>query len=150
VAKEKASMANNEITTILGKGSSFEGKLTFEGTVRIDGEFSGQIDTKGTLVIGQTAQVTAEINAANIVIQGRLKGEITATSSLEIHASARVEGSLSAPSLMIEKGAVFDGSCSMGNAAGRSATQTAARANKPTPAAQRNGKSASAQAAAAD
>lgn len=142
-------MANNEITTILGKGSSFEGKLTFEGTVRIDGEFSGQIDTKGTLVIGQTALVTAEINAANIVIQGRLKGEITATSSLEIHASARVEGSLTAPSLMIEKGAVFDGSCSMGSAAGRPA-QTSARANKPNPASQRNGKSAAPQAAAAD
>ncbi len=149
MAKEKGIMSNNEITTILGKGSSFEGKLTFEGTVRIDGEFSGQIDTKGTLVIGQSAQVTAEINAANIVIQGRLKGEVTATSSLEIHASAKVEGSLTSPSLMIEKGAVFDGSCTMGSAS-RSVANTSARASKPAPSAQRNGKASPPQVTAAD
>ncbi|MCA9698005.1 MAG: polymer-forming cytoskeletal protein, partial [Myxococcales bacterium] len=50
-------MSTEDITTILGKGSSFEGKLTFEGTVRIDGRFSGEIRTEGTLIIGETAEV---------------------------------------------------------------------------------------------
>lgn len=110
-------MAGSEVTTILGKGSSFDGKLTFEGTVRIDGEFKGEIDTRGTLVIGETAEVHAEIAAGTIVIEGQVRGEITASESLEIHASARVHGTLTAPTLMIEKGAVFEGSCSMTGAA---------------------------------
>lgn len=106
-------MATNEITTILGKGSNFDGKLTFEGAVRIDGVFSGKIETKGTLMIGETAEVTAEILAANIIIEGMMRGEIVASASLEIHSSARVYGNLHTPSLSIQKGAIFEGSCRM-------------------------------------
>ncbi|MCA9658237.1 MAG: polymer-forming cytoskeletal protein [Myxococcales bacterium] len=106
-------MASNEITTILGKGSSFDGKLTFEGAVRIDGGFSGEIETKGTLMIGETAEVQAKIHASNIIIEGLIRGEIVATNSLEIHDSARVYGNLLCPSLMIQKGAIFEGNCRM-------------------------------------
>ncbi|MBK8263268.1 MAG: polymer-forming cytoskeletal protein [Nannocystis sp.] len=106
-------MASNEITTILGKGSNFDGKLTFEGAVRIDGVFSGKIETKGTLMIGETAEVTAEIVAANVIIEGMMRGEIVATTSLEIHSSARVYGNLQTPSLVIQKGAIFEGGCRM-------------------------------------
>lgn len=106
-------MASNEITTILGKGSSFDGKLTFEGAVRIDGVFSGEIETKGTLMIGETAEVQAKIHASNIIIEGLIRGEIIATNSLEIHDSARVYGNLLCPSLMIQKGAIFEGNCRM-------------------------------------
>lgn len=112
-------MAASEVTTILGKGSSFDGKLTFEGTVRIDGNFKGEIDTRGTLVIGKTAEVNAQVRAGNVVIEGQVHGEITAGESLEIHSSARVYGNLKTPSLMIEKGAIFEGNCAM-ESAGRS------------------------------
>ncbi len=110
-------MASNEITTILGKGSSFDGKLTFEGAVRIDGVFSGEIETKGTLMIGETAEVKAKIHASQIIIEGLIRGEIIATNSLEIHDSARVYGNLLCPSLMIQKGAIFEGTCRMESAA---------------------------------
>lgn len=116
-------MASNEITTILGKGSSFDGKLTFEGAVRIDGVFSGEIDTRGTLMIGASAEVKAKIHAANIIIEGLIRGEIVAINSLEIHSSARVYGNLVCPSLMIQKGAIFEGSCRMENAAEESVNQ---------------------------
>lgn len=102
-----------EITTILGKGSAFDGKLTFEGAVRIDGEFSGEIRTDGTLIIGQTAEVKAEIQASVVVIEGTVRGDLTATGSIEIHAPARVYGNLTTPQLEIEKGSVFEGNCQM-------------------------------------
>lgn len=108
-------MSDQEITTILGKGSSFDGKLTFEGTVRIDGVFSGEIHTEGTLVVGESAQVTAEIRAATVVVEGVVRGNVTASASLELHAPARVYGNVATPSLSIQKGAIFQGNCQMEN-----------------------------------
>ena len=74
--------------TLLGKGSEFEGKLTFEGQVRIDGKFTGQIFTKDTLVIGDGARVNAEINAGTVIINGTVEGNITATQLIELTSRA--------------------------------------------------------------
>lgn len=106
-------MNTNEITTILGKGSAFEGKLTFEGAVRIDGEFSGEIRTEGTLIIGESAEVRAQIHAAKVVVEGVVRGDMTASQAIELHAPARVYGNLATPSLEIEKGSVFEGASRM-------------------------------------
>lgn len=106
-------MDSVEITTILGPGSSFEGKLTFEGAVRIDGNFTGEIRTEGVLLIGERARVEATIIAANVVVQGHLRGDVSASNGVEIHSSARVHGNLATPSLTVEKGAVFQGNSRM-------------------------------------
>jgi cytoskeletal protein CcmA (bactofilin family) len=106
-------MSGEDITTILGKGSKFDGKLTFEGTVRIDGRFSGEIQTDGTLIIGESAEVEANIRAATVVVQGRVRGDVSASESLTIQAPARVQGNLTTPNLMIEKGSFFEGHCTM-------------------------------------
>ncbi len=102
-----------EIITILGKGSAFDGKLTFEGTVRIDGEFSGEIRTDGSLIVGATAKVTAQIDASIVVIEGQVDGDIRATERVELTATARAVGNLHCPSLEIQRGAIFDGRCVM-------------------------------------
>src|SRR6185436_5840618 len=73
-----------ELNALLGKGSEFEGKLTFEGQVRIDGKFTGQISTKDTLVIGDGAKVTAEILAGTVIINGTVEGNIKATQLIEL------------------------------------------------------------------
>jgi cytoskeletal protein CcmA (bactofilin family) len=109
-------MTGEDITTILGKGSKFDGKLTFEGTVRIDGRFSGEIHTDGTLIIGESAEVEANIRAATVVVQGRVRGDVSASESLSIQAPARVQGNLTTPNLMIEKGSFFEGHCTMSEA----------------------------------
>lgn len=106
-------MESEEITTILGKGSRFEGKLTFEGTVRIDGHFSGEIQTDGTLIIGDSADVQANIFAATVVVMGRVRGDVVASESLKIQAPAKVTGNLSTPNLTIETGSFFEGHCKM-------------------------------------
>ena len=112
-----------EVTTLLGRGSEFEGKLSFEGTVRVDGKLSGEIFTDDVLIIGEGAEVNAEISVGAIIIQGTVHGNIHAKRSVEIHTPARVRGNISTPSLFIEKGVVFDGQCQMeqnGVAAGKS------------------------------
>jgi len=113
-------MNTPDITTILGKGSAFDGKLTFEGAVRIDGEFSGEIRTQGTLIVGETAEIKAQIVAARIIVEGVVRGDLTATESIEIHAPARVYGNLASPALEIQRGSVFEGSCQMDGSSGAS------------------------------
>ena len=98
-----------EINTLLGKGSEFEGKLTFEGTVRIDGRFKGEVFSDDTLVIGDGAHVEAELDVGDVIITGTVVGNIKAKRSIEIHAPGRVKGDLHTPSLQIDRGVVFEG-----------------------------------------
>ena len=108
-----------EVTTLLGRGSEFEGKLSFEGTVRVDGKLSGEIFTDDVLIIGEGAEVNAEISVGAIIIEGTVHGNIHAKRSVEIHTPARVRGNIVTPSLSIDKGVMFDGQCQMeGNGAG--------------------------------
>lgn len=100
-------------TTLLGKGSEFEGKLSFEGTVRVDGKLTGEIFTDDVLIVGEGAEVNAEVTVGAIVIQGTVRGNITAKRSVEIHSPGRVKGNINTPSLFIEKGVFFDGQCQM-------------------------------------
>jgi cytoskeletal protein CcmA (bactofilin family) len=101
--------AAGEITTLLGRGATFEGKLTFEGTVRIDGRFKGEVFTDDTLVIGEGAHVEAQIDVGEVIIQGTVVGNVTAKRSIEIHAPGRVKGDLHTPTLQIDKGVIFEG-----------------------------------------
>jgi cytoskeletal protein CcmA (bactofilin family) len=98
-----------EITTLLGRGAVFEGKLTFEGTVRIDGRFKGEVFSDDVLVIGDGALVEAQIEVGEVIIQGTVVGNIVAKRSIEIHAPGRVKGDLHTPSLQIDKGVIFEG-----------------------------------------
>ncbi len=98
---------------LLGKGSDFEGKLTFEGTVHIDGRFTGEIFSEGTLIIGEGAEVQAEIRVGSVAVYGNVTGNITAADAVELHAPASLRGNITSPALHIDKGVFFDGSCQM-------------------------------------
>jgi cytoskeletal protein CcmA (bactofilin family) len=105
----------SDIKAFLGKGSEFEGKLTFNETVRIDGNFKGQIISTGTLIIGDDAVINAEIEVGTAVISGNIEGGITARERLELHPPAKVCGTIKTPKLIIMEGAILDGSCQMRN-----------------------------------
>ena len=121
-----------EVTTLLGRGSEFEGKLSFEGTVRVDGKLSGEIFTDDVLIIGEGAEVHAEINVGAVVIEGTVHGNIHAKRSVEIHTPARVRGNISTPSLSIDKGVIFEGQCQMeGNGAPAGKARSAGAAATP-------------------
>ena len=125
--------AAGEITTLLGRGASFEGKLTFEGTVRIDGKFKGEVFSEDVLVIGDGAQVEATIDVGEVIIQGTVVGNITAKRSIEIHAPGRVKGDLHTPQLQIDKGVIFEGRSFMEAAMQQQRPATAPATPKPTP-----------------
>ncbi len=105
--------ASGDLNALLGRGSEFEGKLTFEGTVRIDGKFTGTIVTNDVLVVGEGAKVSAEITCGTIIVHGEINGNIKAKSAVELHHPARMRGNVESPSLMVEKGVIFEGQSKM-------------------------------------
>lgn len=102
-----------DVDTLLGKGSEFEGKLSFKGQVRIDGKYGGQIQTDDVLVVGPSARVNAEISAGTVIISGQVEGIIRASSVVELHKGAKVKGTIEAPAVTMEREVTFDGTMKM-------------------------------------
>ncbi len=107
-------MAKDEINAFLGAGTSYEGKLHFEGSVRIDGDFQGEVSSEGTLIIGQDAKVKGVIQVGQLVLSGHLRGSIEAREKVVLHRTAHLVGHINTPSLVIEEGAVLEGQVVMG------------------------------------
>ena len=103
-----------EITALLGRGTHFEGKLHFTGQVRIDGSFRGQISSSDVLIIGEGAEVDAEIDVGTAIIKGGIvKGAIRAADSVELYVPAQVTGDIHSPQVFMDKGVQFSGQCVM-------------------------------------
>ncbi|APR81249.1 Hypothetical protein A7982_06596 [Minicystis rosea] len=103
-----------EINALLGRGTHFEGKLFFEGRVRIDGSFKGEIRGDDVLVIGEGAVVAGEVHVATcIVTGGEVEADIKARDAIELYAPSKVTGALHAPAIFIDRGVKFEGSCKM-------------------------------------
>jgi len=102
----------------IDRGSHFHGELAFEETFRIDGRFEGKIRSGSELIIGDGAEVSAEIEVGRVSVNGTLRGAVRASERIELLARARVQADLSAPALRIEEGAFFEGSCQMGEGNG--------------------------------
>ncbi|MFL5311074.1 MAG: polymer-forming cytoskeletal protein [Myxococcales bacterium] len=115
---------------LLGRGARFEGKLTFEGTVRIDARFIGSIVTNDVLVVGEAARIDADITCGTIVVHGEVNGNIKAKTAVEIHHTGKVRGDLDTPSLVIQKGALFHGASKMEAGAKAAPAKAAAAAAK--------------------
>ena len=100
---------------VLDVDAAMSGTLSFKDPVnlRINGKFDGNLDTKGSLTIGETAIVNAKIFGENITIAGRVKGQIVAKIRLELLATAVVEGDVQTGKLIIQEGALFQGHCYM-------------------------------------
>lgn len=105
-----------ELNGFLDRGSSFNGDLDFEDTMRIDGRFNGRITSKNELIIGESAHVEGEIHVGRVAISGTVSGKIKADQRIEIHRSGRVYCEVETPTLVIEEGALFQGTCSMAEA----------------------------------
>lgn len=110
---EHAAVHAGQLTALLDQGATFEGKLTFEGTVRIGGEFKGEIFTQDTLVINPGARVEAQIEADIVIISGHVIGNIFARRRVIMHPPAVFRGSVTSPSLRIDEGVMFEGASYM-------------------------------------
>jgi len=105
-----------QLKAYMGEDAKFNGTLSFEGTVRIDGHFEGQVKTGDTLIIGESGFVSADIVAGTVICRGKVEGSITASQKVEIHVNSQVVGSVKTPSLFVEVGGLLDGNCEMSGA----------------------------------
>jgi cytoskeletal protein CcmA (bactofilin family) len=108
-AATAAASSPRDVQAHLGQGSRVEGKLSFEG----------EINAQDTVVIGDHADVTANIVASTVILQGRVKGDVTARKRVELRAPAKLTGNINTPALVVHEGVVFEGNCSMGAAESR-------------------------------
>ena len=106
-------MARDEINAFLGSGTVYTGDLSFEGAVRIDGTFSGNITSEGTLIVGQGAKVTGTIKVGSLVISGNLEGDALVSGKAIFHKTAVLIGKLSTKLLIMEEGALLNGDLRM-------------------------------------
>ena len=102
-------MAKDEINAFLGVGTSYEGNLQFQGSVRIDGNFQGRIDSDGTLIIGQDAKIFGEVSVGSLILSGFLEGKVLAANKAVLHKTAHMTGTMRTPILVMEEGAILDG-----------------------------------------
>lgn len=104
---------SGNLNTIIGKGSSFEGNLNVEQSLRVDGRVKGQITTTDSLVIGKEGEIEGEINTKNAVIGGRVRAKVNASGKVVLESKAIFIGEMKTARLVIDDGAVFEGRCSM-------------------------------------
>lgn len=105
-------MGKDEIA-YLGSDTVYEGKLTFKGTVRIEGKFTGDIISEGSLNIGKDAQVRGNLAVGELLLSGHFNGEAIARRRAVIYSTGVMEGHLATPRLLTEEGGIIEGQISM-------------------------------------
>ncbi len=101
------------LRSALGPGTVIEGKFSFDTPVRIDGSMNGEVISSSALIVGPQATVAGKVRVGSIIIAGEVTGEIEATDLVEIRSGGRYEGPIHAARVVIEDGAVFNGTCQM-------------------------------------
>ena len=118
---ESESMARDikegRLSGFIGSGTILTGETAFQAMLRVDGHLTGSVSSEdGTLIVGSTGRVDANILVAAAMINGTVNGDIIASERLELGRTARIVGNIQAPRLIIEDGAILEGTCSMINA----------------------------------
>ncbi len=118
---ESESMARDikegRLSGFIGSGTVLTGETVFQAMLRVDGHLTGSVSSEnGTLIVGSTGRVDANILVAAAMINGTVNGDIIVSERLELGRTARVVGNVKAPRLMMEDGAILEGNCMMINA----------------------------------
>jgi cytoskeletal protein CcmA (bactofilin family) len=108
------SAAVSGVNSILGEGSSFKGNVRIQGSMKVDGEFEGNLTVTESLIVGKSGVVKAEVEVGEAVVGGKVVGRIRASERVELQTGSRMEGDVFTQSFMIEDGVFFRGSCHMG------------------------------------
>lgn len=101
------------VATILGPETYLDGTLKFKKSLKIEGEFRGKIKTEGLLIIGENANVEANVRVGALVLGGALKGDVEASEKIEMLSTGKLIGNIKTPLLKIESGVLFEGQCIM-------------------------------------
>jgi cytoskeletal protein CcmA (bactofilin family) len=109
-------MGKEEINAFLGAATAYSGRLTFQGAVRVDGVFSGEIESDGMLIVGKDARVEGQVKVGELVLSGYFSGEANVAQRLILHKSGLFVGSLRTRALRVEEGGTIEGEVHMQNA----------------------------------
>jgi cytoskeletal protein CcmA (bactofilin family) len=110
---QPAPTAPEDCTSVVSAGSAWEGTLKLEGSVRVEGQLSGEIDARDTVYVVESALVDARIQASFVVIAGTFQGQVHCSERLELMPTSRITGDLTTKALMIHEGAFIDGQIHM-------------------------------------
>ena len=102
-----------ELNTIVGRGSVFEGKITVQSSVRIDGKVHGTVEVSDSLIVGKDGEIDGEVHVRNAVIGGKVSNKIIASGKVVLEAKSVVQGEVRTSRLVIDEGAIFEGKCIM-------------------------------------
>lgn len=105
---------NDSTYNIIGAGTNIVGEVSSNGNIRFDGNLKGNLSTKGRLFVGATGKINGDVNCKNLEIEGKIEGKVVVEEVLSLKSTAKVEGEIITGKLSIEPGAVFNGTCKMG------------------------------------
>jgi cytoskeletal protein CcmA (bactofilin family) len=103
----------NEFETVIGPSVKVKGDFNGQGNIIVEGTVDGSLKTNGSLEVGKTAKITANVEAKEAKIGGQVSGNVKIKGFLEITATAKIFGDIETSGLSIERGAIFNGKCIM-------------------------------------
>ncbi|MFC4768137.1 bactofilin family protein [Effusibacillus consociatus] len=121
--KKEAPLNSGKVDTLIGAGTTIEGKVQASGILRVEGRIGGEVISEGDVIVGEKGEIRANIKARHVTIAGKVAGNITASGRMHLVSSGSLEGDIDAATIAIEEGAHFKGACRMSapsNGKGRS------------------------------
>ena len=106
-------MRQDAIMNVFHKGSTIDGKIRINGSIRIDGKLKGQVEATEAVIVGETGVIEGDIKAKETNISGKCTGQITAENTVLLHASAVINGDVKCKKLVVDEGVMIDGNISM-------------------------------------
>jgi len=111
---KRAKENDTAISTFIGADADIKGRISFEGTIRVDGKVEGEIlSATGTLIVGEGAATQGEISVDKAIVMGTVDGSLVAQQQIELYKPAQVTGDIQAPVISIDAGVTFNGKCTM-------------------------------------
>lgn len=111
----KTNDVETNVINLIGSGTEITGDIQSNSDIRVDGIVSGNLTTKGKLVVGESGKIKGEINCKNADVSGKIEGKINVTELLTLKPTSLIQGDIATHRLAIEPGSMFTGNCKMEN-----------------------------------
>jgi len=106
----------NTTDTLIGEGTTFEGRFKSEASIRIEGTITGDVECAGDVIVGEHGSVKSNISARDVILAGSVQGNVTAKGKLTVTSTGSLYGNIQAASFIIEEGGLFQGNSKMADA----------------------------------
>jgi len=111
--KSNGSTPNHAATSVIDHGCEVEGRISFAGTLVLNGKVRGELISSDTLLVGEKGEIEADLRVGTAIVSGQIVGNIVAHERVELRGHARISGDIVTPVLVLEEGVSFDGHCKM-------------------------------------